>query len=58
MFRFMFDDDEEDKEIEKAKEKKVFGLVNGMADSILRGIGVGGAAWIVTGKHKSKHTFL
>jgi len=41
MFKFMFDDDEEeDKEQQKKKE---LSLLNGMADSILRGSGVAGA---------------
>ena len=45
LFRFMFDDDEEKTEGERAaeKERATFRLVNGSIDSILRGIGVAGA---------------
>ena len=45
LFRFMFDDDEEKTEGEKAaeKERATLRLVNGSIDSILRGIGVAGA---------------
>ena len=45
LFRFMFDDDEEKTEGEKAaeKERATFRLLNGSIDSILRGIGVAGA---------------
>ena len=45
LFRFMFDDDEEKTDGEKAleKERATFRLVNGSIDSILRGIGVAGA---------------
>jgi hypothetical protein len=39
MFRFMFEDDEED----EAKRKKTLSLANGMVDSFLRGTGVSGA---------------
>ena len=41
MFKFMFDDEEEDRSEEKAK--KTERLVNGMLDSFLRGTGVAGA---------------
>ena len=39
LFALAFDDDEEDKK----KDEKYFNIVNGMSDSILRGIGLGGA---------------
>ena len=39
LFAIAFDDDEE----EEKKNEKYFNIVNGMSDSILRGIGVGGA---------------
>ena len=39
LFAIAFDDDEE----EEKKDEKYFNIVNGMSDSILRGIGVGGA---------------
>ena len=39
MFRFMFDDDDED----ELKRKKTESLTNGMLDGFLRGMGVGGA---------------
>ena len=40
LFAFAFDDDEEDTEEQK---KKYVGIANGMLDSLLRGIGLGGA---------------
>ena len=39
LFAIAFDDDEE----EEKKNEKYFNIVNGMSDSVLRGIGVGGA---------------
>ena len=39
LFAIAFDDDEE----EEKKNEKYFNIVNGMSDSILRGIGIGGA---------------
>ena len=39
LFAIAFDDDEEDEK----KDEKYFNIVNGMSDSILRGIGLGGA---------------
>jgi len=39
LFAIAFDDEEEDEK----KNEKYFNIVNGMSDSILRGIGVGGA---------------
>ena len=39
LFAIAFDDEEE----EEKKNEKYFNIVNGMSDSILRGIGVGGA---------------
>ena len=39
LFAIAFDDDEEDEK----KNEKYFNIVNGMSDSILRGVGVGGA---------------
>jgi hypothetical protein len=41
MFAFAFDDDDE--EDKKKQKKKELSLVNGMVDSLLRGMGVGGA---------------
>jgi hypothetical protein len=41
LFAIGFGDDEED---DKKKEKKYRGIANGMLDSLLRGIGIGGAA--------------
>ena len=41
MFAFAFDDDDE--EDKKKQKKKELSLVNGMIDSLLRGMGVGGA---------------
>ena len=41
MFAFAFDDDEEDTDEQK---KKYVGIANGMMDSLLRGMGIGGAA--------------
>ena len=43
LFALAFDDDEEDEEKAKKLEKKGYGILNSMADSILRGMGVGGA---------------
>ena len=40
LFAFAFDDDEEDTE---EQEKKYVGIANGMMDSLLRGMGIGGA---------------
>ena len=40
LFAFAFDDDEEDTE---EQEKKYVGIANGMMDSLLRGMGLGGA---------------
>ena len=40
LFAFAFDDDEEDTE---EQQKKYVGIANGMMDSLLRGIGLGGA---------------
>ena len=42
LFRFAFDDDEEEDLTEAKKEKQVR-VANGMMDSLLRGMGVGGA---------------
>ena len=41
MFAFIYDDDDE--EDKKKQKKKTQSLLNGMADSLLRGMGVGGA---------------
>ena len=41
LFAFAFDDDEEDTDEQK---KKYVGIANGMMDSLLRGMGIGGAA--------------
>ena len=41
MFAFAFDDDDE--EDKKKQKKKTLGMFNGMIDSLLRGMGVGGA---------------
>ena len=41
LFAFAFDDDEEDTE---EQQKKYVGIANGMMDSLLRGMGIGGAA--------------
>jgi len=43
LFALAFDDDEEDEEKAKKLEKRGYGILNSMADSILRGMGVGGA---------------
>ena len=43
LFALAFDDDEDDKEKDADAEKKKMRVLNGMLDSILRGIGVGGA---------------
>ena len=44
LFALAFDDDEEDEEQKaKDKEKKQVRILNGMLDSILRGMGIGGA---------------
>ena len=43
LFRFMFDDDEEDREKAEEKERATLRLANGVIDSFLRGIGVAGA---------------
>lgn len=40
LFAFAFDDDEEDTE---EQQKKYIGIANGMMDSLLRGMGIGGA---------------
>tara|TARA_B110000858_G_scaffold82877_1_gene96042 strand:+ start:1 stop:2775 length:2775 start_codon:yes stop_codon:yes gene_type:complete len=37
------DDDEDDPRVEAGKQKKYFNVANGMADSLLRGLGIGGA---------------
>jgi len=44
LFAFAFDDDEEDTE---EQQKKYVGIANGMLDSLLRGIGLGGAVFSV-----------
>ena len=41
LFAFAFDDDEEDTD---EKQKKYVSIANGMMDSLLRGMGLGGAA--------------
>jgi hypothetical protein len=38
------DDDEDDEKLDKSRQKKYFQTANGMADSILRGLGIAGQA--------------
>jgi len=50
LFAFAFDDDEEDTD---EQQKKYVSIANGMMDSLLRGMGIGGAA-ISVGKNSIK----
>jgi len=43
LFATLFDDDEEDEKTAKANERKYANILNGMADTILRGTGITGA---------------
>jgi hypothetical protein len=43
LFATLFDDDEEDEKTAKANERKYANILNGMADTILRGVGITGA---------------
>ena len=44
VFGLGFGDDDDDEGMEAAKNKKALSVANGMADSLLRGLGIGGAA--------------
>ena len=43
MFKFMFDDEEDEEKLAQDKKNKTLRLTNGMVDSFLRGTGVAGA---------------